>query len=332
MSGQLKTFLDRLFPGDRHRPDEQHLTAPAMDRERRCREHERRQGDRLARPARHLDADEPALRRCARSSQCPAMDLGLDGRVCVVTGATRGVGLEVGRRLCAEGARVLFVGRDAEALVEAAEGCGGEYLAGDITDPEIDERIVATCAEQMGGIDVLVNNAGTSFARALDELTDDDWQSLWQLHVMAPMRLMRAAAPRMVARGGGRIVNVCSSAGKRPSLTNPAYSVTKAAQLSLSRVFADSYAAGNVLVNAVAPGPVASPLWTAEGGLADQNAEAHGISREEALKAQTDKVPLGRFAEPKEIADVIVFLCSERASTVTGAAWSADGGAFAAII
>jgi 3-oxoacyl-[acyl-carrier protein] reductase len=149
---------------------------------------------------------------------------------------------------------------------------------------------------------------------------------------MAPMRLMRAAAPRMAAAGGGRIVNVCSSAGKRPSLTNPAYSVTKAAQLSLSRVFADSYAAGNVLVNAVAPGPVASPLWTGEGGLADQNAEAKGISREEALKAQTDKVPLGRFAEPSEVADVIVFLCSERASTVTGAAWSADGGAFAAII
>jgi 3-oxoacyl-[acyl-carrier protein] reductase len=260
------------------------------------------------------------------------MDLGLDGKVCAVTGATRGVGLEVGRRLCAEGARVLFVGRDAEALVRAADGCGGEYLAGDVTDPEVGERIVATCAEQMGGIDVLVNNAGTSFARALDELTDDDWQGLWELHVMAPMRLMRAAAPRMAARGGGRIVNVCSSAGKRPSLTNAAYSVTKAAQLSLSRVFADSYAAGNVLVNAVAPGPVASPLWTAVGGLADQNAEAKGISREEALKAQTDRVPLGRFAEPEEIADVIVFLCSERASTVTGAAWSADGGAFAAII
>ena len=88
----------------------------------------------------------------------------------------RGIGLEVGRRLCAEGARVLFVGRDAGALKEAASGCGGEYLAVDVTDPEADERIVATCAEQMGGVDVLVNNAGTSFARPLDELTDDDWQ------------------------------------------------------------------------------------------------------------------------------------------------------------
>jgi len=261
-----------------------------------------------------------------------SMDLGLDGKVCVVTGASRGIGLEVGRTLCAEGARVLFVGRDADALAQAAEDCGAEYLAGDITDPEVDERVVATCAEQMGGVDVLVNNAGTSFVRGLDELTDEDWQGLWELHVMAPMRLMRAAAPRMAARGGGRIVNVCSSAGKRPSLTNPAYSVTKAAQLSLSRVFADAYADGNVLVNAVTPGPVASGLWTAEGGMADQNAAAKGISREEALEAQSAKVPLGRFAEPAEIADVVVFLCSERASTVTGAAWSVDGGTFASII
>ena len=261
-----------------------------------------------------------------------AMDLGLEGKVCVVTGATSGIGLAVARRLCDEGARVLFVGRSEEALADAAGGCGGDYLAGDVTDPEVDERIVATCAEQMGGIDVLVNNAGTSYARALDELTDDDWRGQYELNVLAPMRLMRAAAPRMAARGGGRIVNVCSSAGKRPSLTNAAYSVTKAAELSLSRVYADSYAADNVLVNAVTPGPVASRLWTAEGGLADQNAEAKGISREEAIQAQVAKVPLGRFAEPEEIADVIVFLCSERASIVTGAAWSADGGAVAIVI
>src|SRR6478609_12205261 len=224
------------------------------------------------------------------------MDLGLDGKVCVVTGASRGIGLEVGRSLCAEGAQVLFVGRDADALVQAADGCGGEYLAGDITDPGVAERIVATCAEQMGGIDVLVNNAGTSFARGLDELTDEDWQGQWELHVMAPMRLMRAAAPHMVQRGGGRMVNVCSSAGKRPSLTNAAYSVTKAAQLSLSRTFADLYAADGVLVNAVTPGPVGSGLWLDPGGMAEQTAAARGISREEALRIQEAKVPLGRFA------------------------------------
>jgi 3-oxoacyl-[acyl-carrier protein] reductase len=184
----------------------------------------------------------------------------------------------------------------------------------------------------MGGIDVLVNNAGTSFARPLDELTDADWQGQWDLHVMAPMRLMRAAAPRMAERGGGRIVNVCSSAGKRPSLTNAAYSVTKAAQLSLSRVFANAYASQGVLVNAVAPGPTATPLWTAEGGMADQTGAAKGVTPQEAMELHAENVPLGRFATPEEIANVIVLLCSELASAVTGAAWSADGGAVPVII
>ena len=260
------------------------------------------------------------------------MDLGLNDKVCVVTGASRGIGLETARRLCAEGARVLLVGRDEEALAAAADDCGGEYLAADVTDPGVDERIIATCAEQMGGIDVLVNNAGTSYARRLEELTDEDWRAQYELHVLAPMRLMRAAAPRMAGRGGGRIVNVCSSAGKRPSQTNAAYSVTKAAQLSLSRVFADRYAADGVLVNAVAPGAVASPLWVAPGGMADQTAAVQGISREEAIAVQERKVPLGRFGEPGEIADVVVFLCSARASNVTGAAWSVDGGTVAIII
>jgi 3-oxoacyl-[acyl-carrier protein] reductase len=184
----------------------------------------------------------------------------------------------------------------------------------------------------MGGIDALVNNAGTSWARRLEDLTDDEWRAQYELHVLAPMRLMRAAAPRMAARGGGRIVNVCSSAGKRPSQTNVAYSVTKAAQLSLSRVFADHYAAHNVLVNAVAPGPVASELWMAAGGLAEQNAQAKDLTREQALEEQTARVPLGRFAEPQEIGDVVAFLCSERAGYVTGAAWSVDGGTVQTIV
>jgi 3-oxoacyl-[acyl-carrier protein] reductase len=258
------------------------------------------------------------------------MDLGLTDKVCVVTGASRGIGLEVARRLCAEGAKVLFVGRDAEALERAADGCDAEYLACDVTDPDADRRIVATCAEQMGGIDVLVNNAGTSRLVALDDLTDEDFDEQWQLHVMAPFRLMREAAPRMASRGGGRIVNVSSSSGKRPGQRNVAYSVTKAAELSLSRAFADRWAKENVLVNAVTPGPVATELWTGEGGLGEQIA---GPGRaDEAIADAAAKIPLGRFAEPHEIADVIVFLCSARASTVTGAAWSADGGAVPVII
>jgi len=262
------------------------------------------------------------------------MDLGLTDKACIVTGATRGIGRATVRMLVDEGARVLLVARDGDELARVGEDVGGgcEIFAADVTEAADDERIVAACAERFGTVDVLVNNAGTSSVRSLEELTDDDWQAQWELHVMGPMRLMRAAAPLMAAAGAGRIVNVCSSAGKRPSLTNPAYAVTKAAQLSLSRVFADRYAADGVLVNAVAPGAVTSPLWTARGGLADQAAQARGISHDEALAAQAAKIPLGRLAVPEEVAAVIVFLCSQRASTVTGAAWSADGGTVATIV
>ncbi len=254
--------------------------------------------------------------------------------MCVVSGASRGIGRATAERLAAEGARVLLVARGEDGVREAARACGerADWIACDVTDPLADLEIIAEAVEQMGGIDVLVNNAGTSYARDLDQLTDEDWLGMYALHVLAPMRLMRAAAPQMAARGGGRIVNVASSAGKRPSLMNPAYSVTKAAQLSLSRVFADTYAAQGVLVNAVTPGATASELWMAEGGMADQLAAARGTTREDAIAAQLAKIPLGRLAEPAEIADVIVFLCSARSGAVTGAAWSADGGSVQVII
>jgi 3-oxoacyl-[acyl-carrier protein] reductase len=242
------------------------------------------------------------------------MDLGITGRTAVVTGASRGIGAAVAALLQAEGARVIGVSRGAGI---------------DVTAPDAAERI----AELAGApVDILVNNAGTSFARGLDELTDEDWNGQWELHVMASMRLMRAFAPGMAGRGWGRIVNVASSSGKRPSLTNAAYSVTKAAQLSLSRVFADAYAAQGVLVNAVAPGAVATGLWMDEGGLADQAAAAKGITREQALEAQAGKAPVGRLATEDEIASVVAFLCSERASMVAGAAWSVDGGMVATIL
>ncbi|HWT95572.1 MAG TPA: SDR family oxidoreductase [Solirubrobacteraceae bacterium] len=257
------------------------------------------------------------------------MDLGLEGKVAVVTGASKGIGYETAVRLGAEGAKVLFVARSADALAEEAERCGGAVLALDVTAPDAADRIVGAAVERFGGIDVLVNNAGTSFARPLDELTEADWQAQWELHVMASMRLMRAAAPRMAARGWGRIVNVTSSAAKRPSLTNAAYSVTKAAQQSLSRVFAEEYAASGVLVNAVAPGATASPLWVGPGGLAEQTG---GGSREDGVARQVAKIPIGRMSEPAEIADIILFLCSERASSVTGSAWSVDGGAVQTIM
>ena len=239
--------------------------------------------------------------------------------------------------LAREGASVVLVGRRADVLADVARACvaaggRGEPLALDVTAPDAGERVALVCVEHFGRIDALVNSAGTSAVRSVEELTDDEWQAQWELHVMAPMRLMRAAAPAMADRGWGRIVNVCSSSGKRPSATNMAYSVTKAAELSLSRAFADIWAARGVLVNSVSPGPIGGDLWLAPGGLADQNAQARGITREEVLESTASRQPIGRLGTEQEIADVIVFLCSEPASNVAGASWSVDGGAVPVII
>jgi 3-oxoacyl-[acyl-carrier protein] reductase len=260
------------------------------------------------------------------------MDLGLRDKGCVVTGASQGIGLAISTRLVAEGAKVLMVARGEERLSAAAEALGAEWLAADVTVADCADRIVATAIEQLGGLDVLVNNAGTSANQPLATLTDDDFRAQFELNVMASVRLMRLAAPHMAQRGWGRIVNVASSSGKRPSSSNVAYSVAKAAQLSASRAFADAYAADGVLVNAIAPGPVATGLWLDEGGLADQAAANAGTTRDEALAAARAKVPLQRFGTPEEIADVAVFLCSARAGNVAGAAWSVDGGAVPIIV
>jgi 3-oxoacyl-[acyl-carrier protein] reductase len=265
------------------------------------------------------------------------MDLGLRDRACIVTGASGGIGKATALALAAEGASVLLVGRRSDVLAEVALACGraggrGEPLSVDLTAPEAAEQVMMGCVERFGRIDVLINNAGTSAVRSLEELTDEEWQTQWELHVMAPMRLMRAATPAMADRGWGRIVNVCSSSGKRPSGTNMAYSVTKAAELSLSRSFADLYAGQGVLVNAVAPGAVGGELWLSPGGLADQQAAARGVTRGDVLESTASRVPIGRLGTEEEIAAVIVFLCSEQASNVAGAAWSVDGGTVPVII
>ncbi|MEI2703543.1 MAG: SDR family oxidoreductase [Baekduia sp.] len=255
------------------------------------------------------------------------MDLGLTDKRCVVTGGSRGIGLAVAERLVEEGAWVLLVARDAERLDAAGVRLGCDVLALDVTAPDAAEAVLAT-----GVCDVLVNAAGSTSAIALDDLTDAEWQAQWDVHVMAAMRLMRTLAPAMAERGWGRVVNVSSSSGKRPSTANVAYAVAKTAQLALSRAYADAYASRGVLINAVAPGPVAGELWLGDGGLADQLAARSGGTREQAVDAAAAKIPLGRLATPAEIADVIVFLCSARAANVAGAAWSVDGGSVQTIV
>lgn len=270
------------------------------------------------------------------------MDLGLGGRACVVTGASSGIGRATALQLCAEGAKVLLVARGegrlaaaTEEAARAAEPAGGAAaaLTLDVTAEDAGERMLAAAMEHFGRLDVLVNNAGAARWRDLDDVPDEDWRAQYELNVMAPLRAMRAAIPPMAERGWGRVVNVCSTAGKRPSAAMAEYSVAKAAELSLSRLFADRYAKTGVLVNAVAPGPVEAEMWMEPGGLLDQSMQLSGAKdREEALAEAGSKRPIGRLAQAEEIASAIVFLCSERASYVAGAAWSIDGGTVQVII
>ncbi len=250
------------------------------------------------------------------------MDLGLTDRVCVVTGSTAGIGLEVARLLADEGARVVTCGRgEAPRIGEAL------HVTADLSLPGEPQRIVEAAAG-LGGIDCLVNNVGAAHQARFEEVPDEEWDAYWQLNLMSHVRAIRAALPTMRERRGGAIVNVSSTAAKRPSTGMPHYSVTKAAMLSLSRLVADLYAKDGIRCNAVTPGPTATDAWLGEGGLADQQ----GVDRDEVLAKVGAGRPLGRLARPEEIAAVIVFLCSDRASYVTGAAWSADGGTVPIII
>jgi len=256
------------------------------------------------------------------------VDLGLRDSVCLVTGSTGGIGLATARVLAAEGAAVVTTGRSHEE-----PGVGEAFhLSADLARSGEAERLVREVEARLGRVDCLVNNVGIAFQRAFEEVGDEQWEEMWQLNVMSYVRAIRAALPGMRARGGGVIVNVSSTAGKRPSTSMPDYSVTKAAVLSLSRLIADVYAKDGIRCNAVTPGPVATQAWLGEGGLADQQAQRTGRTREEVLAAVGAGRPLGRLAEPEEIAAVIAFLCSPRTSYVTGAAWSADGGTVPIIV
>ena len=233
------------------------------------------------------------------------MDLGFRDKVCVVTGSTGGIGLATAQQLRDEGATIVTSGR-------SKEGVGDLHVAADLAEP--------------GGPESVVEAALAAFGR-IDVLDDDVWERSWQINVMSAVRALRKALPAMQNQGAGAVVNVASTAGKRPSSTMPEYSVMKAAMLSLSRLVADLYAKDGIRCNAVTPGPTATEAWVGEGGLADQQG-----SREEVLAKVGAGRPLGRLAEPDEIAAVIVFLCSDRASYVTGAAWSVDGGTVPIII
>ena len=244
------------------------------------------------------------------------MDLGITGRTAVVTGASRGIGAATASMLEQEGARVLAVSRSAGI---------------DVTDPAAPERIV----EALGGSapDILVNNAGTSFARSLDDLTDEDWAGQWELHVMASMRLMRRLRP-----GDGRarlgpdrqrrlLGGQAAVAHQRRLLRDQGR-----AALALARVRRHLGRPRRARQRGRPRRRWRPRCGSARAASATRPPRRKGITREEALEAQAAKIPLGRLATEEEIASVVVFLCSERASMVTGAAWAVDGGTVATIV
>jgi 3-oxoacyl-[acyl-carrier protein] reductase len=257
------------------------------------------------------------------------MDLGLTGKVALVTGGSRGIGAAVARGFAQEGARVAITARTAPRLEETArairEATGAEVHAvtGDLTRPGEAEGVVADTVAHFGCIDILVNNAGASPGGRLADLTEADWEKSLQLKLMGYVRCTKAVIPQMLRQGGGRIVNIVGNDGVKPLGLELTPSAANAADLAVTVALAEQYGRQNILINAINPGPVATERWDE---LVAGIAKAHGISVADAQKKVDRSVPLGRIARPEEVADVAVFVASQRASFMNGALILLDGG------
>ena len=265
------------------------------------------------------------------------MDLGLKGKVALVTGASSGIGRAVALCLAREGAHVVVNGRDS-ARVEVVAGevraCGVEALSvlADITLAEDVEKLVTAAIGKLGRVDILVNNAGTSLMRDPLKLPDDEFRYEMELMFYAVVRTCNAVIPHMKQAGGGRIINISSVYGKQPGGLFD-YDAIKAAVNMLTKDLSNLLARDNILVNAVCPGPIRTPLWEAPGAGGDQLGKVLGMSGKEAIAwVAKQHIPLGRFGLPEEIAQMVTFLASDKATFITGQAINVDGGMVKAIV
>jgi NAD(P)-dependent dehydrogenase (short-subunit alcohol dehydrogenase family) len=261
------------------------------------------------------------------------MDLHLRGRTALVTGAASGIGAATARELAGEGARVVLADIDKGGLADvAAELCAvagsGQHVAvtADLSTADGVESAMREALAEVGGVDILISNAGVCPWRSLAELTDEDWRATWELNFMATVRAVRWLLPGMRERQRGSIVITSSDLARQPEACPSDYQVSKVSLVSYMKSLA--LAAAPVRVNAVAPGPTWTSLWEQPGGIADDLARRHGMPREEAVEHELRlrQLPLGRIGRPAEIASVITFLASDRASYVTGSVWGVDGG------
>ncbi|MCB1495639.1 MAG: SDR family oxidoreductase [Bauldia sp.] len=257
------------------------------------------------------------------------MDLGLSGKVAVITGGSVGIGLAIAKGLATEGARVVIAARNEERLAAArAEiaAAGGEVvtLIADVATAEGCDKVIATTTEAFGGADILINNAGTGSNETIMEAPDDKWQFYWDLHVMAAVRLARGFVPSMRTRGGGVILNNASICATQPLWYEPIYNVTKSALVMASKTMSTEFIKDGIRVNAVNCGFVLTPDWisTAKQLTADSGGDWQGYIENLAK----ENAPIGRFASPEEAADFFVFLCSDRASYSVGSTYYVDGG------
>jgi NAD(P)-dependent dehydrogenase (short-subunit alcohol dehydrogenase family) len=258
------------------------------------------------------------------------MDLKLTGKVAVLTGASVGIGLAVAEAFAAEGVHLVLAARQAERLTQAAQRIASDYgvktlpVACDVATAAGVDQLVAATEQTFGGADILFNNAGTGSNETIMDAPDDKWQSYWDLHVMAAVRLARGLVPSMKRRGGGAILHNASICALQPLGYEPIYNVTKAALMMFSKNLANEVIGDNIRVNTINPGLVLTPDWIktarqlTESSGGDWEAHLAGVANEHA--------PIRRFASPQEIADFIVFLCSERASYSVGATYFVDGG------
>ncbi|MEY2397111.1 MAG: 3-oxoacyl-[acyl-carrier protein] reductase [Actinomycetota bacterium] len=260
------------------------------------------------------------------------MDLGLGGRAAIVTGASRGIGRGIATALAAEGVRVLLCGRDAAALDDVAKAIGHDAtpFTVDITQPDAAQPIVDECVRAFGRIDILVNNAGIATVRKLPEITHEQWHEDFENNFFSAARLSSVAANAMKARGWGRIVHNSSIDGVAPDKLFPAYSAAKAAMLSLSKTLSHEYARFGVTSNVVLPGITLTESVREQ---AAASAERLGKTEAEVMDRILAKhnPDTGRFGTVEDVANAFVFLCSDAASWITGAALVVDGGTLRSI-